>query len=140
MFAENPGELKHPGYSTGLDAYDTWIKYLDGSFDYSKGHVVPGIAYNAEVWRECRKYAVDFLWEARLKVGQHDELFAEAIEHYTVVRDSLEAVARQYPFITRQPNHIEDPEKRKIAACYLATARDAEEKGLEALKRLVEVL
>lgn len=140
MFATNPGDLRHPGYHSGVGAYDAWIKFLDGSYDYSKEHCLHGNSYNAEVWRECRKFAVDYLYEAKDKVGDHGALFDEAIGHYSDVRDNMECLARQYPFLTRQPDHLTDENRRAEATKYLQQARDAEEQGLNALDELVKVL
>ncbi len=138
-FAENPEGFVYPKYASGLKAYDLWMKFLDGSLEYHEGHA-HGIGYNAEVWHECRKYAVDFLYEAKDKVGQHLELFDQAIEHYSTVRDNMECFAKLYPFVTRQQEQLNDPEHRAEGVKYLEAARDAEEKGLAVLKKIVAVL
>jgi hypothetical protein len=138
-FANEPGDMVFPGYASGLKAYDAWMKFLDGSVEYNEGHA-HGIGYNAEVWHECRKFAVDFLNEAKYKVGKHTELFDEAIGHYSEVRDALQCVAELYPFQSRQLSYLQDADRRASAVKDLQRARDAEEKGLEALAELVKVL
>ncbi len=139
FFASNPEGFVYPGYASGLKAYDMWIKFLDGSIEYTEGHA-HGIGYNAEVWSECRRFAVDFLYEAKSKIGQHGELFDEAIKYYTDVRESLSCISDQYPFLTRQLSTLQDPERRAMVIEDLKIARDAEEKGLAALKKIVDVL
>jgi hypothetical protein len=139
FFATNPDGFVYPKYASGLKAYDYWMKFLDGSIDYNEGHAM-GIGYNGEVWAECRRYAVDFLDEAKFKVGQHAGLFDEAIKHYTEVRENLICAANIFPFHNRQLSALRDPEKRRAAVKYLGMAREAEEKGLKALEELTKVL
>ncbi|KYK29631.1 MAG: hypothetical protein AYK23_01485 [Candidatus Proteinoplasmatales archaeon SG8-5] len=138
-FAENPEGYVFPKYASGLKAYDYWMKFLDDSVDYQEGHA-HGIGYNAEVWSECRKFAVDFLNEAKFKINDHVELFDTAIEHYSEARDAIQCTADLYPFLSRQLSYLQDDERRASAVKDLQRARDAEEQGLEALAELVKVL
>ena len=138
-FATNPEGFVFPKYASGLKAYDNWMKFLDGSVEYREDHT-HGIGYNSEVWSECRKYAVDFLYEAKNKIGQHAELFDEAIKHYTEVRENLNCVANLFPFLTRQLSYLQDEHRRTEAIKYLRNARAAEEKGLNIIEELSKVL
>ncbi|MBN2379583.1 hypothetical protein JXM67_07255 [candidate division WOR-3 bacterium] len=120
----------------GLEGYDNWI----AAFDSGKPHSL-GAAYNAAVWHECRQYAVEFLAEARQRLGEKlGSLFDEAISHYEKVRDDLKQVAELFPFEGMNPEHVNDPERRKKAVVALETARDAEVRGLESLAKIVETL
>jgi hypothetical protein len=138
-FAKNPEGFVFPKYASGLKAYDYWMKFLDGTVEYQEGHA-HGIGYNAEVWTECRRFAVDFLYEAKDKVGQHADLFDEAIGHYTEVRENLNCIAGIYPFHACQLSYLLDADKRKWATKHLQLARDAEEKGLNTLAKMAEAL
>ena len=134
--AAGPDKWILPGYSSGLAGYDTWIRALEGGT--ADGF---GTAFNAGVWSECRGYAVQFLKEAqeRLKDGVAD-LFDEAIGRYQVVAEGLRTVAKMFPFIGMEPEHIKDEARVSAALEALRTARDAEAGGLEALQRIVDAL
>lgn len=128
-------------YHPGPQGFDTWIKALERDDTTTEGHG-HGIAYNAEVWTECRFLAVEFLKEAkeRLNDSKLDPLFDEAISHYDVVARKLKRVEDLFPFHTRKPEHIKDAERRQKAIEALKAAREAEEKGLEALQKIVDQL
>lgn len=138
-FADNPKGYVYPKYASGLKAYDYWLKFLDGKIDYEEIHA-HGIGYNGEVWSECRRFAVDFLNEAKTKVGQNDELFDEAIRHYIAVRENLSCAAHLFPFHNRQLSALQDADRRNDAIGALKIARAAEEKGLKALKEISKAL
>jgi len=134
-------EWLHDKYYSGPEGFDAWIKALETDKTTTEGHG-HGIAYNAEVWRECRSQAVDFLAEAkeRLAKPELDALFDEAISHYDVVTRKLGRVENLFPFHTRKPSHIKEAERRKKAITALEAARDAEAKGLEALGKIAKIL
>lgn len=135
--AKDSKKWTFPRYMTGLGAYDNWIKAL-GS-DSANGF---GAAYNAEVWHECRHYAVEFLKEARGRLGKPglNPLFDEAISHYEIVRRSLREVADVFPFLSFDPAHIKDAGRREKASACLKAARDAEAKGLQTLENIAKAL
>jgi hypothetical protein len=88
--AANPPEWIYPGYRSGPAAFDMWAAGLEKGVASREGH-----AYNAEVWRECRAMAVDFLVEAQTRLPR--AAFGGAIDAYVAVRDALTAVCVLYP-------------------------------------------
>ncbi|MBD3364614.1 hypothetical protein GF359_05310 [candidate division WOR-3 bacterium] len=118
----------------GSKGYDNWIK----AFESGKAHP-HGAAYNAAVWTECRKYAVEFLKEAKKRLDDKlSPMFDEATSHYKIVRDNLEQVAELFPFQGMDPEHVKDKERTKKAIEALKVSREAEEKGLAALEKIAE--
>jgi len=133
---QNPKKWTFPRYKTGLGAYDNWIKAIENKT--ANGF---GVAYNAEVWHECRHLGVEFLKEARARLDSKlTPLLAEAQGHYEVVRDKLKEVTEIFPFLAFDPEHIKDPSRREKAVAALKVARNAEAKGLETLKKIVDKL
>jgi hypothetical protein len=136
--AANPAKWIFPGYASGLKAYDNWIAALERG-----GADEMGNAYNAGVWRECRHHAVGFLREARdrLVLPAASELEA-ATGAYEAVVSGLDELCQLYPW--RWDLHdgvmapVDDTSAKGIAA--LIKARAAEERGLQALERLVDAL
>lgn len=135
--AKSPEKWIFPKYRAGLDGYDLWIKALDTNT--ARGF---GMAYNAEVWNECRQYAVEFLKEAKQRLGSDKlaPLFDDAIGHYGVVASSLKSVQKLFPFLERKDEHIEDESRRAKAIEALKSARAAEAKGLKSLEKIVAEL
>lgn len=147
-FAVEHGAGKHSNdkWHTGLTGYETWIKALEDD-EAVKGDVIGfGCAYNAQCWAECRRNAVDFLEEAKKRIDDEKlgPLFDEAIQHYTVVRDNLNAVANLFPFKLGDEKgmnqRIRDADRRAKALEALKAARGAEEAGLKVLAKIAEVL
>jgi hypothetical protein len=137
-YAHHPEPWINPRSSGGLRAYDTWIGSLE------KGIAAAfGLAYNAVVWQECRKYAAGFLHEARDRLNRTDldELFEEATNHYDVVSENLGKVCELYPFsqtLEMKPVRI-DAVSRKAAEA-LRRAKESEISGLDVISRLVDKL
>lgn len=134
--ATNPEKWVFPKYNTGLAGFDTWIDALEtGKADGF------GMAFNAQVWSECRDHAVSFLKEAKERIGaQTAPLFDEAREHYEVVAAGLKKAADAFPFFGMKPEHIKDPERVRTGLESLKTARDAEGLGLESLEKIANSL
>lgn len=124
------------GYG-GLQGFDAWIRAMEtgkaGEF---------GVAYNAAVWAECRRFAVDFLEEARQRLHPDlDPPFREAIRCYQTVSDRLKAVCDAYPFSPKMADRpIEIDDRTRVAAVALRHARDAEAAGLEQFAQLGEII
>jgi hypothetical protein len=135
--AGNPEEWIFPNYRAGLGGFDNWIGALEGG---KAGRF--GMGYNAALWAECRRYAVDFLKEARDRVGNDASgLFFEAIDHYQLVSQSLEDLAQTYPFSPDAPQSaiaIDDTSKSSVEI--LKAAREAEAAGLEVLNKIISEL
>ena len=134
--AASPAKWIFPKYKAGLAGYDTWIRALEsGTADGL------GMAYNAEVWGECRGYAVLFLQEAKGRLEERaTAAFDEAIERYQVVHENLQKIAKAFPFLGMKPEHVKDQVRIRTALDALRAARDAEAGGLEALRRIVNKL
>jgi hypothetical protein len=133
--ARDPGEWVHPGYHTGLEGYDVWITTVE------KGEATgPGMSYNAAVWAECRVLGLKFLDEAKARLDSSvTPLLEDAIQSYFPVVDSLSRVVELFPIMP--PNDgIEETERYKMVLEQLKKAREAEEKALESLERIVWAL
>ena len=131
--SKNPEEWSiNDKYSTGLKGFDQWINAVsNGTADGF------GLGYNSVVWSECRRYAVEFLEEAKNRLGEKTrDLFDEAIRHYEKVAESLTKVSKLYPHPLRIEGPIAKDDTSKEATIILKTARDAEAKGLEVIEEL----
>jgi hypothetical protein len=135
--AGNPKEWIFEKYAAGLKGYDTWISGLENGI---AGRF--GVGYNAAVWHECRKYAVDFLIEAKERLPDvASKQFDQAISHYQVVVDSLGKVSDIYPF---QPGGDDEvisvDDQCRLAIDFLENARAAEAEGLTLLDAIQAAL
>jgi len=121
----------------GLEGFGTWIKLLR---EGRAGHF--GTRYNAAVWAESRKYAVEFFEEAGQRLGGGlRPLFDEAAVQYETVARNLKAVSDAYPFFTEsKEEYVRVDERAETAAAQLQKARDAEARGLDLLAGIVERL
>jgi hypothetical protein len=135
--ASNPPDWIFKNYASGLKGFDTWIQGLESG----KANRF-GMGYNAEVWGECRGFAVEFLKEAKGRVdGPSNSLFDEAIEHYQVVADRLAKVSENYPWTpVGGPQVIPVDEQCQAAVGWLKEARDDEAAGLKTLEMLLTAL
>ncbi len=127
----SPAKWIYPRYGAGLAGFDNWVDALrDGKATSF------GVAFNAAVWRECRGYAVEFLREAKQRIGGNvADLFDEAADHYESVAHSLERVKETFPF-PPEGDEVEDADRCVSAADHLRDARSAEEAGLRVLARI----
>ena len=121
-------------YRSGVEAYDWWIAALEqgkaGAF---------GNGYNAQVWCECRAYAVEFLEEFVEKLsGQKGALTREALRHYHIVSEQLTRVAQLYPFdpSTGETTCPVDKTSEKAVEA-LKIARTAEGKALAVVEEYI---
>ncbi len=130
--SKSPAKWIYPKYKAGLAGYDNWISALENG----KAHRF-GMAYNAAVWSECRNFAVQFLREAKERLGgKLGEPFDEATRHYEAVAQELRKVSDAFPF-PPTGEEIEDVHRRKAALKCLRAARDAEGSGLAELEKIV---
>ncbi|MCK4529095.1 hypothetical protein KAW18_17150 [candidate division WOR-3 bacterium] len=121
-------------FYSGLAGFDHWIEMIKAG--KADGF---GVAYNAAVWHECRIFAVEFLKEAKGRIGnKHSPLFKEAIKHYEVVAQDLNKVSELFPFPPK--GEIKDTTRCKVVIECLKEAREAEKRGLESLKKIVQTL
>ena len=115
----------------GLAAYDNWIEAI-------RTRESTGTWRSIRAWATCRSLGVDFLAEAKQRLGGDlGSLFDDARGHYQVVADNLEAINRRC-----QAHDTQDvePIDRDKTVEQLTLARDAEAKGMEALERIVAAL
>lgn len=134
-FAQGPEKWGFPEYEVGLAGYDQWIA------DTEAGTPIRiGMSYHAAVWESCRRHGVQFLSEARERLGEGMAArFDEAIGLYEIVAENLRKVTALYPF-DRSDNPIGVDDKSRAAVKSLQDAREAEGAGLQALAKIVEAL
>ena len=132
--AKGPEKWIFPRYNSGLAGFDKWIETV------ANGEAMGiGMAYNAAVWAECRTLGLQFLREARQRLdGNISPLLDEAIRSYSPVADGLNRLVDLFPF--PPDGEIEDRERIKKALEHLKRARDAEEKGLISLEKIVAAM
>ena len=135
--AQNPKDWIYPNYGAGLKGYDIWIKSLQAGTAARMGH-----AYNTAVWEECRRYGVEFLSEAKERLGGDlGALFDTAIGHYEQVAAGLKTVTELYPFgehRTMEPVGVND--NSQTAAEDLTQVREAEAAGLASLEEILPAI
>ena len=125
-------------FRAGLEGYDHWIHALDTGIAFDLG-----TRYNIAVWLECRKNALGFLEEAKVRLdGQVEAGFQNAITHYQAVVENLGTVASIYRWLPNVPDEQTLPvdERSHQAVDALSRAREAECFGLEALQEIVQEL
>jgi hypothetical protein len=136
--ADSSEERAVPGYRTGLEGYDNWIRALQEGKASDMG-----MRYNAGVWLECRQNAVGFLQEAKERLpGRADAEFGKALAHYTAVAESLGQAAEIYPWTREASDEDVLPVdgKSRAAVEALQAALAAEAAGLQALEGIVQAL
>jgi len=128
-FAKKNKDWTYPAYSNGVRAYDVWIDALQND-----KYLLFGLAYNAQVWAECRSNACEFLKEAKAKLKS--KLLDNLIEHYDVISWSLQKVAGLFPMGIEKTNSesIETP----IDSLFLA--KEAEKFALAEMKHILSQL
>lgn len=135
--ASNTDDWILANYGSGLKGFDNWVKGLEsgvaGRFD---------MGYNTAVWFECRRYAVEFLKEAKERLdGDASGLFDKAIECYQRVADSLGKVSESYPFMpSGEPEVIQVDDKNLRAVEWLKEAKESEAVGLKTLEKIQAAL
>ena len=126
----------------------TWVARLhlpsrhlaDGLGALEKGHDEGmGLAYNSAVWAECLRCVPPYLREAGQKLGMENAV-EPAAGYYDKVAEELTAIEQMFPFLgiseAQRDQNARDPELRSRAVNSLRAARDAEKKGVDALKEL----
>lgn len=116
----------------GLAGYDSWI----GTMEAGKAGRF-GLGYNAAVWAESRKFAVEFLREARARLDDNlHPLLDRAIAQYETVAGNLKAVSDAYPHQDGD-SCVKVDARARTAIEAVRQARDAEASGLDVLADLV---
>ncbi|GIP36150.1 hypothetical protein [Paenibacillus sp. J2TS4] len=138
-FSKGASQWILPGYKVGIDGFDQWIGAL--SERRADGF---GTAYNAAVWSECRKFAVECLKEAEERIGRQGSelngLLQAGAQHYGQVYHYLSKVEKLFPFHQREEEHIRDEDRLNQAVEALTKARDAEEQALNLLRAIYNKL
>jgi len=131
--SKGPANWIYPKYKAGLAGYGNWIRALEtGRADGL------GVAYNAAVWAECRDFAVQFLKEAKKRIGgKFGSLFDTAARHYETVAQNLKKVSDTFPFQGPNAEHVMDEDRSRTATEYLRAAHNAEQAGLSALEKIL---
>jgi hypothetical protein len=133
-------EGEPPGRRNGLEGYKAWIHaFQEGQIE------VFGNGYNAVVVTDAREFATEFLRRLPDKWGgdsviEQDirRLAAEAAVCYAAAAEELGHLSRLFPFPNGGvPN---EPEPAAMAIAALERAKRAEERGVELLGELLEVL
>jgi hypothetical protein len=124
-------------FKRGAAAYDTWIRALRSGKPTGFG-----VAYNAIVWSECRRFAAAFLKEARRLVDPElAPLFGEAIRAFRTASASLTKVSDTFPLDDGPyDERLADKALVRTAIEALGQARDAELEGMKVLERIVSSL
>jgi len=129
QFAKKNREWTYPQFYNGTRAYDCWMESMQ------QNKFLPfGLAYNAQVWSECRTMAVEFLKEAKVKLKS--KFLDNLIEHYDVVSWSLQKVAKLLPLDIEEIGR--DETDSAIESLFLA--REAEKAALSEMKQLLSKL
>ena len=130
--SKSPAKWILPKHKSGLAGYDAWIHALKSG----TAHAV-GMAYNAAVWSECRRFAIEFLKEAKNRLpGELAPRLDEAAHHYSIVAENLAKVRELFPFPPKG-EEVKDRDRCELALKSLAAAKNAEALGLQALSELV---
>ena len=137
---KEPGKYSFSNlYKCGLNGYDLWIKALD----MDKGRVsAGGMAYNIQVWGECRQNAFAFLKEAKERINSSNQaLFDGAIGYFEVVAQEFGKLRQLFEF---RPNDfkitITDKQLLSDASQSLQKAREAEAGALVEFEGIVAAL
>jgi CubicO group peptidase (beta-lactamase class C family) len=138
-FSKNPNKWVPGDCKAGPEGYARWIYLIDSGTE--DGY---GVSYNAAQFSEARKFAVEFLEEARAGLGEEfTPLFDEALLHYRAAARNLEMMSDLFPHNISSADlsmNLKDPMKRQAAGQYLRAAKDAEIEGLKALSAIIEKL
>lgn len=130
--AGSPAKWVMPGYKAGLAGYDNWLNTLRAA---GEGTDPTGLAYNGEVWAECRAYAGIFLEEAADRIGgEAGVLLRQAAQPYKEAAACLSRYRSLLPFFGRSPQLLGESGCKNELLQALEGARRAEEAGLTALR------
>lgn len=130
---QGPYEWDHSKIYPGLKAYDHWIHAIA-----DRSILAFYMGYLAEIWYESRQYAYQFLLEVKERIPSVNPThLLEALACYDQIQQRFKQLSHMFPWM--QPHEpIDDPERSEAALRLLKDIRAAEEKGLEALARLIQ--
>ncbi len=118
----------------GKNGFENWIKALETGTASTIG-----TALNAGCWAECRTFAVQFLKEAKERIGgETNRLFDEAAGYYETERENLQKLSELFPIHLNYANEpIKNTELSARAIAHLRNAGKAEEAGLKSLEKVL---
>ena len=136
-FNQGSQEWVLPDYLAGQDAYQAWIEAVSSGKAGLMGH-----AYNAAVWEECRRNAVSFLREAKIRIpGIIDGALDGAIRSYSEVSKQLKEITELYPFFENNgEGQVGENPKSQKAAEHIQAAKIAESEGTGFIEEIIEGL
>lgn len=122
------------GYTMGPEAYSVWSEAIrTGSADYY------GLSYNASFWASCKRNAVLFLQEGKMRIGILEDMFDRAIANYEIAANALSRLANLYPMNgVSGVNNAKQVSEESIKL--LSTAKRAECKGLAKITEILSYI
>jgi hypothetical protein len=123
-------DLPYDKYSSGLKAYDTWIKALETNTADGFGN-----GYNSQCYAELKRNLRDFMKRLADRNPKVKAPLDEAVKHYDDVVSAMEKVAQIFPF--GAPDKVQDENNRKSAIEQLKKAKTAETLAVEAMRKAV---
>jgi len=119
-------------YSPGPQGFSVWAQALETG----KANAF-GVAYNAVVWAECRKYAVEFLKSVVARgILTRDEVQV-ARDAYEISYEALQEVSELFPFFGHSESHVQDEGRVQKAVALLHRISNAEDCALDTFEDIV---
>jgi hypothetical protein len=138
-FSANSKRWVPEGCKAGPEGYTRWISLLETGREDEYG-----ASYNAIKLAEGRKFAVEFLEEAKARLGpEMGPHFDQAIQQYRLAAQSLSMLSQVFPhdvLPAQRAVNLKDSQRRQAAIQHLRAARGAEVEGLKTLTNIVEIL
>ncbi len=119
------------GYTMGIEAYAVWWRALKNATADPYG-----VAYNAAFWSKCKRMAVLFLQESKLRLGILENNFHRAITAYETAAKSLVRLSQLFPLPIPPEDGLE--RGRIVEAIDLLQSAQASER--EGLAQIGEIL
>jgi len=119
-------------YTSGPEGFAVWADALKTG--RANGF---GVAYNAVIWAECRKYAIEFLKSVVARgVLSRDEVQV-AREAYEISSSALQEMTEIFPFFGHCESHIQDQDRVQKGVELLEEIKVAEERALASFEEIV---
>jgi hypothetical protein len=123
----------------GPEGYARWISLLEAGKEDEYA-----VSYNAAEFAEGRKFALEFLEEAKAHLAPGlSPLFDQAIQQYRLAAQNLEKMSQAFPHdvpAAQRAANLKDQQRRQAAIQCLRGAKDAETEGLKVLAMIAEKL